>query len=398
MHSQKMEAVGQLAGGVAHDFNNILQVIMGHCALLQMKMPEDNPDLKTVQVISEAADRASNLTHRLLAFSRKQIMHQNVTDLNDILENTAVFLRRLIGEHITFEIALSPGPLAVYCDSNQIEQALINLATNAQDAMPNGGVLTLRSGECNLDESTPVLHGHGTPGRYAWVSLSDNGCGIEEKIRQRIFEPFFTTKQVGRGTGLGLAIVYGIIQQHNGFIDVVSDPRNETVFTVYLPVSAENELQTEDRHDIQPQTGTETILVAEDDPQVRSLTARILTDFGYTVITAEDGQDAVEKFMAHRDSIKLLVLDAIMPRKNGMKAHEEIRAIAPGIAALFISGYTAEFIQNHGEIAEEAEFVMKPINTLELLHKIRKALDREAPAKSLSSPNDSIGDPALSVT
>ena len=377
MHSQKMEAVGELADGVAHDFNNILQVIMGHCSLLRMRMPTDNPELESIQVISEAAERASHLTRRLLAFSRKQVMVPKVTNLNVILEHTIQFLRRLIGAHIAFETALSPEPLNVLCDSNQLDQALINLATNAQDAMPEGGILTLRSGYRDPDESTLHQHGNLPSGRYAYISLSDTGKGIDDETRQRMFEPFFTTKQVGRGTGLGLSIVFSIMQQHNGFVDVTSELLKGTEFTIYLPVCTGDVKPAEDTYDEPTHNGREMILVAEDDPQVRYLTAKTLSDLGYNVITAEDGQDVVDKFIAHQDQIKLLVLDAIMPRKNGMKAYEEISAVAPGIPALFISGYSAEFIQGHGKVAEGADFLMKPINALELARKVRKALDRE---------------------
>ncbi len=376
--SQKMEAIGQLAGGVAHDFNNILTVILGYGNLIRMKMAEGSPEMGNLDQVLDAAGRAAELTRGLLAFSRKQIMTPKTVDLNELILDVEKFLRRIIGEDIRLQTNLTGFEPTVYVDKGQIEQVLINLAANARDAMPKGGLLSIATDLRELDEPFVKSQGHGTPGRYAVISVSDTGDGMNEEIRSRIFEPFFTTKETGKGTGLGLSIVYGIVKQHNGYIYVYSEPGAGTAFRVYLPfVGQERPEAGEHEARPVPRGGTETILLAEDDPSVRKLVEIVLKEFGYTVILAEDGQEAVEKFRANRERVSLLLMDLIMPVKNGRQASEEIRGMAPDVKVLYSSGYTADIIRSRGELDEGADLIYKPVDPVMLAAKVREVLDRE---------------------
>ena len=377
LQSQKMEAIGQLAGGVAHDFNNILMVIMGYGNMLKTDLELETPHKEKLEHIIEAADKAAQLTRGLLAFSRKQEIKPRVADLNDIVRQVQKFLVRIIGEDVQLTSNLDKANhLLVKVDSGQIEQVLINLATNARDAMPKGGMLTIGTGLLDVDASFVQANGYGEPGRYAMISVSDTGIGMDEKTKNRIFEPFFTTKEVGKGTGLGMAIVYGIVKQHHGFINVYSEPQIGTTFRIYIPLiemgNAENE---EIIVQAPPKGGTETILVAEDDAAVRTLVQEVLTSFGYVVIPAEDGEDAVEKFTAHRDTVKLILMDIIMPKMNGKEAYYEISRLDPDVKIIYSSGYTLDIIQGRNVLDEGAELIMKPVQPLELLRKVRELLD-----------------------
>ena len=374
-HSQKLEAVGHLAGGVAHDFNNILTVIGGYGALLEMKMTAGDPGREMVEQILAATDRAANLTRSLLAFSRKQEMHPAHCSLNEIIQSVAKFLKRIIGEDIAFEMHLAPLPLTVYADKGQMEQVIINLATNARDAMKNGGVFSIRTETVAMDYRFLEAHGFGTPGDYALISVSDNGQGMDEATRSMIFEPFFTTKDVGKGTGLGLSIVYGIVQQHKGFIEVESEAGGGTSFRIYLPLSGEH--APAQPHPVTLEelpTGSETILVVEDEEHVRQLVNAALREFGYRTILAVDGEDALEKFRQHRESIKLVFTDLIMPRKSGRELHDELKAIDSSVKILFTSGYTADMLADQAA-GERFEILMKPISPPELACKVRELLD-----------------------
>lgn len=376
LQSQKMEAIGQLAGGVAHDFNNILMVIMGYGNMLKMEAGLDSPQKEKLEQIIKASERAAQLTRSLLTFSRKQVMNPQPANLNDVVKQVRHFLGRIIGEDIQLKSVLAPEELTVVVDSGQIEQVLVNLATNARDAMPKGGMLTLETGVTDVDATFVQANGFGQPGRYALISVSDTGTGMDEKTRLRIFEPFFTTKEVGRGTGLGMAIVYGIVKQHQGFVNVYSEPGVGTTFRIYLPIrTGEFTGNVEGVAPEPPKGGSESILVAEDDAGVRNLVLELLTGSGYTVISAENGLEAVEKFRANRDSIKLILMDIIMPRMNGKEAYREIRLIDPDVKILYTSGYTLDTIQSRDVIDEGAELVMKPIQPLELLRKVRELLD-----------------------
>ncbi|MDD2364639.1 MAG: ATP-binding protein [Desulfuromonadaceae bacterium] len=372
-----MEAVGQLAGGLAHDFNNVLSIINGYCCLLQMELYQDKSLKEYLEKIMAASGRAGELTHSMLAFSRTQVMNPKKCDLNEIVSRTGAFVEKIIGENILFKTVINASNLPVYVDGGQVEQIIINLANNARDAMPHGGEVQIETDCITFDDSFISLNGFGKPGRYAVISLSDTGIGMDEATRKRIFEPFFTTKDVDKGTGLGLAMVYGIVKQHNGFVDVSSEPGQGACFKIYLPIDEERSTDL----DVNIQTslafsgGTETILIAEDNPALREFLRNILTKLGYQVICAVDGQDAVEKFSENADRIQLIIMDMVMPKKSGKVAYDEIKQINPNARALFSSGYSANIVQQQGELGEYAEFISKPVQPAELMKKVREMLD-----------------------
>jgi PAS domain S-box-containing protein len=375
-HSQKMEAIGQLAGGVAHDFNNILTAIYGHCSVLQMKIGKDAPFRSDIDQIYAAAERAANLTRSLLAFSRKQIMSPKTVNLNEVVSNVGKLLTRIIGEDIELKIVLSANPLNIFGDRGQVEQVLMNLAANARDAMPNGGILTIETELQAIDESFIHAYGYGVAGQYAVISVSDTGKGMNAETSNKIFEPFFTTKEVGKGTGLGLSIVYGVVKQHNGYINVYSEPDKGTVFRIYFPqVFKEHSDDEEETVFDFPKMGTETVLVAEDDASIRELANSVLTNFGYEVILAVDGMDAVEKFKTNYDKIAIIIMDMIMPGKSGKEAYEEIRKIRPDVRILFVSGYSPDLLQDRGILDNREEVLIKPIHPLDLVRKVQALLD-----------------------
>jgi len=347
LHAQKMEAIGILSGGIAHDFNNIINVIIGYANL--MKETTDGEDGDCLGQILLAAERAAGLTKSLLAFSRKQVIELRSIDLNEVVQKTEKLLRIILREDIELENNLSDDDLFVMADTGQLEQVLVNLTTNALDAMPNGGVLTIRTAIKDFDSSFIRAHGYGEIGKYAMLCFADTGCGMDETSRQKMFEPFFTTKEVGKGTGLGLSIVYGIIKQHNGFINCYSEPGIGSTFKIYLPLSAPSQEQIETTTIISPQKGTETILLAEDDRQLRDLTKCYLERYGYSVIAAEDGENAITRFKEDNNKIHLAILDVIMPKKNGKEVYDEIIRIKPGIKVLFMSGY-AKNVLNKNQI------------------------------------------------
>lgn len=375
-HAQKMETVGTLAGGIAHDFNNILTAIIGYEHILQMEMRKDDPSKVYIDRVLALAERAANLTQGLLAFSRKQVIDLRPVSLNKIIKRLEEILLRVIGEDIEFETMLTDEELAVMADSGQIEQVLMNLCTNARDAMPEGGQLKIKTEPIELGNEFINTHGYGKPGMFARIVVTDTGHGMDEETIKRIFEPFFTTKEVGKGTGLGLAIAYGTIKQHNGYINVYSTPGGGTTFTIYLPLIKTEVEETGLTELAIPAGGTETVLIAEDDAEVRKLTKSILTGFGYAVIEAVDGEDAINKFMENKDRIQLLLLDIMMPKKSGKVVYEEIRNIRPDVKALFTSGYAIDIIQKIGILEEGLNFVLKPISPKELLRKVREVLDK----------------------
>jgi signal transduction histidine kinase/ActR/RegA family two-component response regulator len=376
--AQKMEAIGTLAGGIAHDFNNILMVIIGYGDLLLMKLEKNETVRKYMEQILAAAKRAANLTQSLLAFSRKQIIDPRPLNLNEVILNVEKMLSRLIGEDIEFRVDLAHGAMMVMADVGQMEQILINLAANARDAMPDGGVLTISTAPIDLDGSFFRGHDVKKPGRYVLLSVADTGSGIDEKTRERIFEPFFTTKEIGKGTGLGLSIVYGIVKQHDGVIDVWSKTGKGTIFRIYLPmIVADTKGIDTEAHKL-VRGGTETVLIAEDDVEVRSLSREILERYGYRVIDAIDGEDAVDKFMKHEKDIEIILLDMVMPKKNGREVLEEIRKIRPDVKALFISGYAPHSMHQKGILEDGIQFISKPISVDDLLKKVREMLDHQA--------------------
>lgn len=380
LQSQKMEAIGTLAGGIAHDFNNILTAIIGYGSLLLMKMKEDDPLRVYVDTILASSEKGAGLNRSLLAFSRKQIINPNPVKLNEIVGNVEKILQRLIGEDIEFRSVLSDEDMTVFADSGQIEQVLMNLCTNARDAMPNGGLLTIGTEPVELDMEFIKAHGYGEPAKYVLLTVTDTGAGMDETIIKRIFEPFFTTKEMGKGTGLGLAMVYGIIKQHNGFINVYSDEGKGTTFKIYLPVFKPQSEVSVPQPEIRKQQlvtgGTETVLLAEDNEDVRGLGKELLVESGYKVIEANDGEDAIMKFMENKEDIQLVILDVIMPKKNGREVYDEIMKTRPDIKSLFMSGYTANHIHKKGILEEGLNFISKPVSPNEFLRKVREALDR----------------------
>jgi PAS domain S-box-containing protein len=376
--SHKMEAVGLLAGGIAHDFNNILTAIIGYASLLQMKMKEDDPLRLYLEQILTSSQRAASLTQSLLAFGRKQIINPKPVKANDIITKTKKLLVRLIGEDIDLKTTLTNEDTTVIADSGQIEQALMNFATNSRDAMPQGGHFMIETQRAVIDDTYVKTYGYGKPGEYMLISVSDSGTGMDEKTREKVFEPFFTTKEVGKGTGLGLSMVYGIVKQHNGYINCYSEPGKGTTFKLYLPMHREA-VELQETMESAPATigGTETILVAEDDADARKTTRNILENFGYIILEAVDGEDAVRVFKENRDTVKLLLLDVIMPKKNGKEAYEEIRKLHPGVKALFISGYTANIIHKRGILDQNLDFIMKPVSPTVLLRKVREVIEKK---------------------
>lgn len=373
-HAQKMEAIGTLTGGIAHDFNNILTAIIGYASLLRMKMNKDDPLRVNLDQILASSERAANLIQSLLAFSRKQISHLEPINICENIKNIEKLLMRVIGENITLKTILTDG-LTVMADSTQMDQVLINLCTNARDAMPDRGTLIIKTEPVELDREFIASHGYGEQGKYALISVTDTGIGMDEETRRRIFEPFFTTKEVGKGTGLGLAIVYGIIKQHKGFITCYSEPGKGTTFKIYLPM-IKSELREIKEIKIPDLTiATETVLLAEDEVEIRGLTGQILKGAGYNVIEAVDGEDAVNKFIKTKDKIDILLFDIIMPKMNGKEAYDRIKKIQPDIKILLTSGYPADFI-NKDEIYETGmNFISKPISPTALLKKVREVLN-----------------------
>jgi two-component system, cell cycle sensor histidine kinase and response regulator CckA len=375
IQSQKMESIGLLAGGVAHDFNNLLTAITGYGEVIRDNVPEDDElMLESVGQLLEAAQRAAELTRSLLTFGRKQVLSTRFVFVDDIVTNSGKLIKRIIGEDIEFTMSFSSVKLPIMADAGQIEQVLMNLATNARDAMPRGGSLAITVGQVTIQEGSEALFDLSSPGWYARISVTDTGVGIEKELIGRLFEPFFTTKEVGRGTGLGLSIVYGIIKQHDGSILVRSQIGTGTTFTIYLPLVEDNPAMKEQKTPLSIAGGNETLLVVDDEEIVRSYLKRTLEKAGYRVIAAGDGEEAVEMFLQNAE-ISLVLTDMMMPGKNGKEIIKEIRGMNPEIKAVFISGYTADTIETRGMVEEGVELVTKPFSKDELLRKIRGVLD-----------------------
>jgi PAS domain S-box-containing protein len=376
-HSQKMDAVGQLAGGIAHDFNNILTAIVGYASIMQLKLPDDSPLKKNAEQIAATAERGANLTQGLLAFSRKQASNPVVVDLNEIINRVHQLLLRLISEDIRLEINLISKSLAIMADSGQLEQVLMNLSTNARDAMPQGGSIVISTEEVVVNNDFVLARGFGQPGRYALLTVADSGEGMDSDIVKHIFEPFYTTKEMGKGTGLGLSIVYGIIKKHNGYILCHSTIGLGTIFQIFLPLldTAPAVAVEKMPEVVQNINGGDCILLAEDNETTRVLGREILEEFGYTVIQAVDGKDALEKFREHGERISLVILDVIMPKMNGREVYDAIRSIAPDMQILFCSGYAKEVVVSQGGLEEGMNYLPKPFTPKELLMKIREVLD-----------------------
>jgi nitrogen-specific signal transduction histidine kinase/ActR/RegA family two-component response regulator len=375
--AQKMEAVGQLAGGVAHDFNNLLTIINGYSDIIQTQLPADNPMRELVREIGRAGERAASLTRQLLAFSRKQVLEPKVLSLNAAVTDMAQMLQRLLGEDIDLNSILEPGLGRIKADPGQIEQLLMNLAVNARDAMPQGGKLIIETSSAELDESCTQTRPELRPGPYVLLSVSDTGTGMDEATKAHIFEPFFTTKGAGKGTGLGLATVHGIVKQSNGHITVTSALRQGTSFKVYLPVVEEVMASAKSHSGLKPTlNGKETILLAEDEPALRALARHILQMHGYTVLEAGQSDKALRIAEEHRGRIHLLVTDVVMPVMSGRQLAERLVAVRPGLRVLYLSGYTDDAVVRHGVLQAETAFLQKPFTPSSLAAKVREVLDQ----------------------
>lgn len=376
--SQKMDAIGQLAGGVAHDFNNILTVIQGHASLLRSSGVISGPLSGSAQQICEAAERAAGLTRQLLTFSRRQMMQPKPLDLNAVVSNMTRMLGRILGEDIALQFNYSPNLPLVHADAGMMEQILLNLAVNSRDAMPSGGQLIVRISVQEIGASAMREHPEGHTGRFVCVSVQDTGSGIAPEILPHIFEPFFTTKSVGKGTGLGLATVYGIVKQHHGWVEVESQPGRGTTFHIFLPGRAEKAtVAAGDTAKEDPlRGGNETILVVEDEPPVRDLVSKVLASRGYNVLQATSGAHALDVWRDQKDHINLLLTDIVMPDgMTGRDLAEKVQAERPSLKAIYTSGYSADIVGKDFVIQEGLNFLQKPYAPQKLVRMVRKCLD-----------------------
>jgi PAS domain S-box-containing protein len=373
--AQKMEAIGQLTGGVAHDFNNVLQAITGYCEVLKLKLPEEN--LKFVAEITKAAHRAATLTAQLLAFSRNQILRPQIVNTKDLIRSMHMMLERVIGEDIELRAFIDRDTGNFLADPGQMEQVLLNLAVNARDAMPSGGKLTIETANRTFDERYVHDHPGAKAGQYVRIAVSDTGIGMDQETLLHIYEPFFTTKEKGKGTGLGLSTVYGIVKQSEGYINCYSEPGSGTTFTIYLPLTREeaDKLQVAVSVTTAPR-GTETILLVDDDSAVRSVARIALEEAGYVVIEASGGEEALTDVATRNIAVELLVTDVVMPRMSGKELSLKLREICPGARVLYASGYTANVISHHGILEAGVDYLQKPFSSLEFLIKVREILDR----------------------
>lgn len=374
--SQKMEAIGQLAGGVAHDFNNLLTAINGYSSLALRRLGQEHPVTPHLEEIKKAGDRAANLTRQLLAFGRKQMLQPLALNVNEVVLDMSKMLKRLIGEDVQLITKLHPRLNRITADPGQLEQVVVNLVVNARDAMPTGGSLTIETANADIDDAYSSKHIGVLPGRYIMLAVSDTGIGMDHETQARIFEPFFTTKEKGKGTGLGLSTVYGIVKQSGGNIWVYSEVDKGTTFKVYLP-----QLQEAPQHPVDSAAesalhrGSETVLLVEDEEMVRNLTTELLRESGYRVLTANGGAEAVQVFKNHRRDIHLLITDVVMPKMSGKEVADKIRSIQPDTKVLFMSGYTDEAIVHHDIIDSGIAFIQKPFSEHALALKVREVLD-----------------------
>jgi len=388
--AQKMEAIGRLAGGVAHDFNNILTAVSGYSELLLMQLPPESQEHLEVQEIHKAAARAASLTRQLLAFSRKQVIQPRPLNLNEAISSLEGMLRRLIGEDIDLAVSPGEGLGLVLADAGQMEQVIVNLALNARDAMPRGGKLTLETANVDLDSSYARTHLDVEPGPYVMLAVSDSGQGMDAEVRSRIFEPFFTTKELGKGTGLGLSMIYGIVKQNRGHIWVYSEPGQGTTFKIYLP-RMQQPVEADGLH-LRPAVlagGRETVLLVEDDEVVRRVVGKMLQRQGYQVLEVADGREALETSDTHPEPIHLILTDVVMPGMSGPELAVRVTQKYPEIKVLFMSGHTENTIVQHGVLEPGVDFIQKPFKYDDLMRRVREVLDRPgavAPGRPSEKP------------
>ncbi len=381
-HAQKMESIGRFAGGVAHDYNNMLTIILGHADLLLAQLSDDDPRREPIEEIADAANRSANLTRQLLAISRRQVVAPRVIDLRRLVDGLHTILQRLMGEHIALKTVHRDGNGRVKADPAQIEQVVLNLAVNARDAMPDGGELLIETTEVMLDDAYCREHPDAVPGKHVMLAVIDTGCGMSPETREQIFEPFFTTKAPGEGTGLGLATVFGIVTQNGDRIEVYTEPGEGTSFKIYFPYVAEEadaDIHTEVSS---PLGGHETLLVVEDEETVRQLAKRVLKHYGYRVLTASSADDALLLAEQHDGPIDLLFTDVIMPGMNGCDLATRLTAMRPGIKVLYASGFAEDVIARHGALDESESFISKPYLPAALAARVHDILHREFTAGS----------------
>ena len=375
--SQKMEAVGSLAGGVAHDFNNILTTILGYSQIVTMKLPKDDPLQPMIEEIYHAGERASNLTRQLLAFSRKQVTELKLTNLNIIVEDMGKMLGRLIGENVVMEMSTADKLGNIMADVGQVEQVLMNLVVNARDAMPSGGHLVIETGEIYLDEEYARTHVGLQPGSYAMLTVTDNGEGMSREVQERIFEPFFTTKDQGKGTGLGLSTVFGIVKKHNGHIYVYSEQGKGTTIKVYFPIAGGHVEERTLKKTTAMAKGSETILVVDDEDSIRRLVSDTLEPLGYKIVEADCGEDALEKCRTGEEKIDLVLSDVVMPGMNGIEMIGTIKEMLPEVKTVIMSGYAENGLVNRSMVDPNITFINKPLLPVSLANRLRLVLDEK---------------------
>jgi nitrogen-specific signal transduction histidine kinase len=376
--SQKMEAIGRLAGGIAHDFNNILTIIKGYSQLSLSELKEGHPLRENLEGINKSTDRATDLIRKILAFSRRQVMEMKVLDLNTLLMDLDKLLHRVIGEDIELVAVLAEDLGRVKVDPGQIEQVILNMAVNAKDAMPNGGKLTIETTNAELDGAYARSHLAVAPGRYVMLSVSDTGVGMSPEIKERIFEPFYTTKEKNKGTGLGLSTVYGIVKQSGGNIWVYSEVGQGTTFKIYLPREEEEPLEEVREKVVKEELlrGSETVLVVEDEEELRKLAVRFLQKQGYKVLEASQGDEALSIYGRHDEPIHLLVTDVVMPGMSGRELSERLTSLCREIKILYMSGHTNSAILHHGVLEPGVNLLQKPFTPEALVRKVREVLDK----------------------
>ncbi len=377
-HSQKMEAIGQLAGGVAHDFNNLLTAILGYSDVLATRFAPSDPMREAVDTIRRAGESAATLTRQLLAFSRRQVIQPRATCLNDVVGEVATLLRRVIGENVTLHTVLAGHLSHVWADPEQFQQVLLNLAVNARDAMPDGGSLTIETANATIDDDYALRHRiTPVPGAYVRIAVTDSGHGMDAETRARVFEPFFTTKAPGKGTGLGLATVYGIVKQSGGYVWVYSEPGRGTTFKIYLPVHYATAPATDasEQERVRPRAGTETILLVEDEDAVRLLGERGLGAYGYSVISAASGEAALDAARRHEGALDLVITDVVLPGMSGNEMARRLARDRPDVPVLFVSGYAEHHLTREGVLGPEVRFLEKPFTPRQLAERVREVLD-----------------------